>query len=534
MSRLRRNIYSNKLNNLLQSAEDEAFFTMIWAIRTAQTGRPDRAKPFLDFPPQAATDEMGSEFAAHPWKCETLLNEVLTVPKLPQIPGRPNRILNCSSFGALATVMNVLRELENAEDGFTLKRVDVFKEIHRLSQRQFEWQRGFLSLANFYRSAFIYGGPLTRTFFEDAKGLTLSDFSLACFGLQAIYYHQPVVRRGGGLDSVGISEATLNKVYNLISIPHDQARQRAIEIRAGNGHTGYKRSPFREYPCIAFGSGGERLRAPLPALLMLRATTGVFYDVTKANGDVRNEIAGRFETYCIELLQHMLPSRAVRPSFKYRVRKNVIDSPDIVLSDESGAILVVFECKARRMSYEARFSEDPVAEARQAYEEVAKGVFQIWRFVSHHRRGLLGSERLVNDVRGVVVTLDTWLSAATSIHAEVFNLAKNMADKASEIIEADRISVTFCPITDLEYTLGTATEISFLEAIAAAAEPRFQGWMLSNVHEQVAPSVKQDNGYPFEDRLAEVWPWWKFMEERKALRTGKARTTGREVTTTAD
>lgn len=521
MSRLGRDLYRKKLDRLLQIAEDEAFFIMIWAIRAAQTGRPECARPLLNFPSEAATTDIRSKFAVHPWKCETLLNELLTVPKLQPIPGRPNRILNCRSFGAIIKVMNTLTALENAEDGVILERVSVLKELHRLSQRQFEWQRGFLSVSNFYRSAFIYGGARTREFFQDAKGFTLSDFSLACFGLQALYQKKPVIRRGGGMDAVGLSEATLNKIYDLISIPHLKARQQAARVRVGGRHTAYKRSLFREYPCVAFGSRAERIHAPLPELLMLRATTGVFYDLVKANGDVKNEISGRFETYCVDLLQNMLPSHTFRPSFKYAVRKNVFDSPDIVLSD-AGTISVVLECKARRMSYEARFSEDPVAEARQAYEEVAKGVFQIWRFVSHFRRGMLGSEHLADDVRGVVLTLDTWLSSATTIHAEVLSLAKKMADSDGTLIEADRVPVIFCPVEELEITLSTATEESFLATISAAAEPRFQGWALSNIHEQIAPDVNQDNDYPFKDRISELWSWWRSIEERRMLRFGKA------------
>lgn len=509
MSRLRRDIYRKKLDNLLKVAEDEEFFTMIWAIRAAQTGRPDSARPFLNFPPQAATTEISSKFAAHPWVCETLLNEVLIIPKL---QGRPKRTLNCKSFSALATAINILKDLENAEDGITLARMSVINELHRLSQRQFEWQRGFLSFSNFYRSAFIYGGPLTRTFFENAKGVTPSDFSLACFGLQTLFLDKPAVRRGVRMGDIGISESTLKRVYDLISIPHEEARKRAAQIRADRGHTGYKRSLFREYPCVAFGRKGERLHAPLPDLLMLRATTGVFYDVVNASGSVKNEISSRFETYCIELLQHMLPSRTIRPSFKYTIRKNVIDSPDVMLSEATGAISVVFECKARRMSYEARFSEDPVSEAHQAYSEVAKGVFQIWRFVSHHRRGLLDGEQIAADVRGVVLTLDYWLSVATTIRTDVFNLANRMADEYPEIIEADRIPVIFCPAEELEYTLGTATESSFLEAITASTETRFQGWALSSVHEQIAGGIKQNKEYPFANRLAGIWPWWRMFQ----------------------
>jgi hypothetical protein len=87
----------------------------------------------------------------------------------------------------------------------------------------------------------------------------------------------------------------------------------------------------------------------------------------------RNE-PEHFETYCLEFLRSMLPSHVVAGSYKYPFRKNQIDTLDVLVYDQ-GAISVILECKATRMSYEARFSEDPMAEARRGYEEMARGVF---------------------------------------------------------------------------------------------------------------------------------------------------------------
>ena len=148
------------------------------------------------FPPEAVTSDITSRFAVHPWKLETMLNEVLTTPKLKLLPNRMNRRLDCHQFGAIAQVTYALTGLENAEDGLTLKRVNVLQEIHRLTQRQFEWQRGFLSYPQLYRAGFIYGGDLTKSFFANANGFTIDDFSLACFALRAMFLDKPIVRRG--------------------------------------------------------------------------------------------------------------------------------------------------------------------------------------------------------------------------------------------------------------------------------------------------------------------------------------------------
>lgn len=511
MTNHRRNKYRKKLINLLRVADDEAFLIMVWAVRAAQTERPDKARLFLNFPPEAATADISSQFAVHPWKCETLLNELLSTPKLKIISGQPNRRLNCKEFAAIATVVNALKDLENAEDNLTLKRVSVLKELHRLSQRQFEWQRGFLDMPQLYRSAFIYGGEKTKAFFAESNGFSMDEFTLMSFALHAQFMAKPGILRQIDLNLVGISETTKNAILDLISIPHGEARDRAATLRSGGGHIGYKPSLFREYPCIAFDN---RVFAPLPDLVTLRATTGLFYDVISGGGDVKNEVSSRFESYCIELLQHMLPFRNVRSSFRYQLKKgSTVDSPDILVEDDHDTISIVFECKARRLSYEARFSEDPVADEREAYEEMAKGVFQIWRFVSHHRRGLIVDRQLCANVKGVVLTLDTWMSASGIMQEEVFALAQERADADSKITKEDRVPVIFCPITDLEQTLSVATDDSFFKAINMATEDHFQGWMLWSVHQEVAPDFGIDNDYPFEDRITEVLPWWNKFDD---------------------
>jgi hypothetical protein len=487
---------------------------MVWATHALQSGRPDQARPLLLFPKEAATRDLASKFAVHPWKLETLLNELLAVPKLQLLPNRPNRRLDCRKFAAIAKATNYLAGLENAEDGMTLKRVNVLRDIHRLAQRQFEWQRGFLSHSQFYRSGFIYGGQLTKAYFHEALGFTMDDFTLACFALHALFINRPIVQRNGGMDQIGINETTLSLIFDLISIRLEDARRMAVDLRAGSGHTAYKRSLFRIYPCVAFGTAGERVHSPLPALTIVRSTSGLFYDVIKGGDNVRNEVSARFEAYCLDLLRQMLPKRQVRGSYTYAYRKNRIDTPDILIY-EGDAISVVLECKATRMSYEARFSEDPFSDARRGYEEIAKGVFQIWRFASHHRRGVLEQEQMLSSVRGVVLTLDTWLSTANAMQSDVMELARGIAaGREPDITAVDQIPIAFCPIDELEQTLSSASDDSFLRTVRAATEERFQGWQLSGVHRELAPDLNHQNEYPFANRLPEVLTWWPLFGER--------------------
>jgi hypothetical protein len=56
--------------------------------------------------------------------------------------GRYIKSLNTHDLGSAIHLLHLTIELENADNGMVLKRLDVIGEMHRLAQRQFHWQRG--------------------------------------------------------------------------------------------------------------------------------------------------------------------------------------------------------------------------------------------------------------------------------------------------------------------------------------------------------------------------------------------------------
>lgn len=518
MSRIRRDLYRGRLNDLLSRADDEAFFILVWAVHAIQTGREDQAAHILSYPKEAATSDIASKFAVHPWRLETLLNELLQAAKLEILPNRANKRVDCSKFAAVAKAVTYLNELENAQDGIVLRRINVLQEMHRLAQRQFEWQRGFLSHGQFYRAGYIYGGEQAKAHFGRLNGITIEQFNQACFAMYALFANKPILRGGGGMEAIGISSAVLATAIRLISLRHEDARRMVKEFRSKGTHVGYLPSIFRMFPCISFGNAETRIHSPLPSLVILRGTSGIFYDMSKGDDNVKNEISRRFERYCMELFTHDVKERDSIESFAYKINGNKIDSPDIIVGSK-GVISVICECKATRMSYAARFSEDPIADAKRGYEELAKGVFQIWRFASHCRRGLVGATRVAADASGLLLTLDSWLAMAEVMQREVLSIARTMAaDRDRGISGEDQIPIVFCPIGDLEETLRISTEQTLFKTLRAAAEEEFRGWLLWTIHRQLFPETNCANTYPFAEKLPDVLPWWSMF--RSSARVG--------------
>ena len=187
------------------------------------------------------------------------------------------------------------------------------------------------------------------------------------------------------------------------------------------------------------------------------------------------------------------------------------NSPDVLIRDQ-GKVVIVAECKATKLTYLAQFAEDPFEAAQKQYTQLAKGVFQLWRFFSHLRRGLV-KEDLSTDCHAVVVTLDAFMQMARDPQNKMFAEANALADEDGNITPEDRKHVVICPISEFESVLSWATEDSLLASLKASNEEKYQGWTLRNIHRDTGADKEfgKQKLYPFD--LENVLPWWNRFGE---------------------
>jgi hypothetical protein len=504
-------LYHKKLRTLLSRAEDEAFFQMIWAIDALQSDRVEAAAKCLRYPAEAATAKFPAPYSLHKWELETLIGQLLITPKAAWRPG-PNRVANCTQFNTGAMAVNLLRKVENIEAGHSLEAWGLFQEMNRLGYRQFEWQQGYVNLPNLYRYAYIYGQGECAEYFQQSYGISINQFSLTSFALYATLRSEPAIKRATSLETFGITPSIAEATLQRLSKKIGQAREEACSINRSMTAkyglmlpTGYRPSLLRQYPVIAFGNNGERLRAPLPDLVLLRATAGLFYDIVGGPSRLRNDVSQRFESYSAEYIEVMLPTATVKRSHQYKRVGNNIDTPDVLVLNDSGEVVLSVECKATRLAFETQFAKDPIAEGKSEYDEIAKGIFQIWRYYSHSRRGLTG-DAISADACGIVLTLNTLLMIRPDLYQHVFAAAEVYASKESEISAEDRRRIVICSIKDFEYVLARSDEDLFFRTILAAGEPAYAGWLLSSVHQELAGENSVLKPFPFD--LGQVLPWW--------------------------
>lgn len=506
-----------RLKDLLRRADGESFLQMIWAVDLLQGGEPQVAKNFIRAPEQAASAKIGDSHFAYKWLLEDLVNDHLSVRQVTRREG-PNRRLDCTNYDAFATVYNTLHEIQDAEQILDVTRRDnIWAEMPRIGHRQFSWQQPALNLRNFYRSAVLYGdGALSRHYAERC-GISPSDMMLFGLGAWAQLGTQPFFNIGRmAVPEIGLTQDVVDAALALIAAPVGEQRQAALELRGTGRDRIYRQSALRKRPCISFGSNGERIRCPLRELILVRCTEGLYYDLVGISDDVRRELGRSFEVYALRFVEAVV-NQPVVSSIDYRFKGNTISSPDILVGGPR-ELAVVVECKAARMSFDARFGPDRQAAGRRGLDELAKGIRQIWRFLSHVRRGLVVDHASRDDVFGLVLTIDPWLRMTVGEYDAIFNQAREWcAENEPEIEPVDQCKVGFTHIEDFERMALQTDGAGVIETCRAASDPNFIGWGFNELRERAGVQATTRE-YPFRADMGRVLPWWDTIDEVKRSR----------------
>jgi len=508
--------HRGQLRKMFARANDHAFLQMIWAVDALQDDRADVASAYLTYPKEAAQSTLTSPYAIHRWELETLLIQLFLTPKQ-EIGSSPKLVLDCANFESMRLTINRVRKLEDVESAVYLTVHDVFMEMHRIAQRQFHWQHGYYNLPQLYRYSYIYGQGKCGEYFKRNYGISITDLTFVGFALFAAHQGAPWLQQPLGLPELELSAGLVKRAMPLLALSTENARARTVTFNAqmeeqngGPLPTAYLPNVLRQFPLISTDEDLTHFVAPIPELLLMRVTSGLYYDLIPGGADLLNEANDRFEQYCVDYITKMMPRFNVSRSYQYGPRNTRFASPDVLIKD-GGKLVVVGDCKATKLSYLAQFAENPFDAAKNQYNQIAKGVFQAWRYYSHVRRGLAPAE-VAEESYVMIFSLDWFLyMGSEQLKANVMGEAKALADKDSQITDEDRKPVIFCAIHELEGVLAIATEDTFLAALKATQHEKFKNWQLQEVYRYNTREKPPRQAYPF--KLDNVLPWWRRTQD---------------------
>ncbi|PYE22973.1 hypothetical protein C8J32_10923 [Rhizobium sp. PP-CC-3A-592] len=505
------------LKRMVADTKDIDLLTMFWAIHAIQEDRAEFVKKnTFTYPPEAATSDMMSPYAAYPWDLETLITQTLNEPKSNLLPWKM-RPLNTGDYNGVADIVNTLRAVEDDQSADRLDGSNIMLEMHRIGHRQFQWQTGFQRPVDIYRYLYIYGQGACADFFEETNGISITDFVTICFVLWSTHGTIPWTKKLNGLAQIGMDDALIDKVLPLVSGEIWTVRRESLallqKVEKGLGVSLpviYQPSYLRVKPLLRSGTYNTYI-APLPSLLLLRATVGLYYDIVKGGNPILGDANARFEAYARMSLVTYCPGFEAAPAVKYTVKRNPVETPDVLLKQE-GRIVAVFECKATKLTFEAQYGDDPVENASGGYEQMAKAVFQLWKFFAHVRLGLV-ELNVVDDACAVVLTMDAWTQMSSELQARIIKQAEELAAAKSPEIEAeDKRHPIFCSIQDLDELLLMSNEEHLLGAFKAARLDKYIGWGVRQVREREFPALEERKKFAFD--LEGLFPWWGKFKDR--------------------
>jgi hypothetical protein len=475
-----------------------------------KNGRQELASYFANFPPEALTDDPTSKYYIYPWMLESILNRSLAVRKRAKPENGRYRELRLQDFNAIAKLVNLQHQIENFEAGLFVTQENVILSLYRLTHRQFPWQRGFVKSNILLRYFEIYFCPESVQIFERIYGIKFQIFLRFCYLLFSQFLTTPYFNLNTDLRTYGLDEEAKKACCKLISLNLKDAQAQAQHLLGTSSEAGYHPSLLRKFPCLIIGGPtNSHLICPFPDLLFNRMTEGIFYDFSANNDNLSNIYAKRFEDYCIRLMRAKGQNHKVRGELEYGPKKRRFRTPDILVARGNG-IVAAIECKARKLGSATLTSQDPL-KSSGGFEELAYGIFQLWRFFYHSRTGRLASENCASDdTCGVLLTLDPWLETSDGFSEALFERARAIeAEKSESFQECDRRKVTFMTAFDLDTILSRGNVEDLLTVIAGSKTPEFMGWMPSTIFDTIFKDRKRRAGSIIEPSpgLIETLPW---------------------------
>ncbi|CUX80029.1 hypothetical protein [Roseibaca calidilacus] len=451
-----------------------------------------------------------------PWTLETMVNEALVHPPAPSKPSTPSKRLNTKLWQSFTMLFNLINDIEDAESLEDIPEGEILAAMSRIGWRQFGWQVGYKTASRMFRAWWLYNSLEANDHFEAKYGISLERFCFVAFGIAAQLTNFPAVRIDSSMASVGISDAERDAVFNIIAKTSADARREAKNARAGKGQIAYKPSILRRWPLISVQKDESwEAFCPIPTLLYLRMSDGLFYDLVD-NDNVRRIIGERFESYAVEITKHYIGTEfQVLSEAEYGAKANPAKTPDVRVVSQQNALRVVIECKARKIPFKVLSSPNPYFENEEIYDELIKGVCQVWRYVSDVRRGVADNNwSISDDVVGLVLMLEPWFQMSSQTVKHITDAAEARCAGTSGILPQDRIAVSFVAMDDWEFSLRKIGAEGMIAALNKHAHPDRFGYMLSTVVEEIAEDFKEPvDAYDYSTGINRVLPWMQDIDE---------------------
>jgi hypothetical protein len=348
------------------------------------------AKTFRDF----------IQFYLEPWELELIAKEV---------------ILNSPHFGAnkslkewhqMAGVVNKLKALEGKVSELYTSKDNVLIEVHRLAHRQFTWQRNPNTgdIAQYWK---LYSYKGLSEIVNNEIGIPVNKLFLISMSLMGNYLNHFILWNPPQINVNNISPNDLATYLEHFSKDYEELQVKLKNELQINQKYPYAYHSLKGYPLIKMDiEGRQALICPVLTLFFRRITEGLYYEIYKAK-DFDAHFGNSFQEYIGGMLNKSSSDNT------YLLAEQLYGKPkkrtiDWIFGDKSALLFI--ECKAKRLTLEAKVNLTNTTELEKQLNILADGILQIYKNINEYK---LGNYPHINydskkNIYPILVTLEDW------------------------------------------------------------------------------------------------------------------------------
>lgn len=434
-----------------------------------------------------------------PWDLPSIARDVLLHA---QHRGGTKRL---NTLAAVAKVANSRRDA--AEEGSKLRLTghdDFSDELLRMAHHQFPWQQR-TTYTSMIRHLKTFGAPGVAPLLEEHTGLTVKEFFFLGFAVSGHLMRRFDINSAQDYSHFGISRSQAIAFFERFSVSIDDLRP-SLGVQPVDATWEYGWNPLEATPLVALDpENPNRLYCPVPALLLRRFSTGLYYDMVNVRG-FGNAFGTAFEAYVGEVLAVACKGgkATVLAETPYRVGKKTHHGPDWIVSDGSATFVV--ECKTKRLTVAAR--EAGNVELRADIGKIADAVVQNYKNIQEAQQGLSSWKPEGRLIVSVVITFEDWFFIGPYLHKILDEgVRSKMCDAGLDVQILDTMPYAVMSSREFELCIGPITEIGIAKFFLGKREGDYPQWMWPEYLREEYPSLKPINFHrAFEADWRRIFP----------------------------
>ena len=398
----------------------------------------------------------------------------------------PAGTLRLSPVQGLVRLTNMLKRVDNDMTKDYMSPESAYNSLSATGQFQFVWQRyrEFNALMRYYK---VFSAPEVEALLTKQTGVTTREWFLVGFAIAGHLRAHFGISSQQDYSSVGVELTRSQTVFRKLSQPLPALQDQMKQAARYDETWMYTWNPLAAKPLVSLNPGAPHLlHCPVPAFVLSRVSQGLYYEISAAEG-FNNPFGESFQAYIGEVLEATFPS----PRFElleereYKVGRATKHGADWILTDDQANLFL--ECKAKRMTQEAKSAVDPAVIGQQV-DFLAKAVVQLYKNIADALAGHTHWQPNNLPVYPVVVTLEDWYLFGLSADLLVERVETKMAEAGLDLDWLRTMPYSVASCQDFEDVSPTIAEVG-IGTFFAARSPEHRTWMLQAFARDLFPEV---------------------------------------------